>query len=474
MRVFDLLNLGSRYLKIGIMAALFVMFCFVTGYFVVYRKLLKGQRRIIWKQFFWWGILICYLCVVFGATLFNRGGYWSNSKIEPLFYSYKDAWIHFSKAAWRNIILNFCMFIPLGLWLPLGIKRLRRFWKVYLAGFGFSLLIECMQLLLRRGMFELDDIMGNTVGTMIGYGLFAIGSFLVNRKERKSPKGILVVLLQMPLLLTAVAFVAIFWKYDKQELGNNPYSYMKAYDSTMIHLTGEHTFRTEETVLEVYEVGILTVDSAREKGERIFEALDTAADESRTDVYDETIVMYSTGGSYSLGIDYQGGTLRLTNFDVLYPDDYVTPEPVTGADEIEIRNALCAMGFEVPKEAAFMELDAGVYQFNAAMTDTDNGVVSGFLKCKYFGEKKGIGQISDYLITCTPYKKYVAISEEEAYEKIVRGEFAYEGNAYLEIQVASCSLTYALDSKGYYQPNYEFKCTINGKESEIIIPAIKN
>ena len=218
----------------------------------------------------------------------------------------------------------------------------------------------------------------------------------------------------------------------------------------------------------------MTVDSAREKVEQIFEALNTAADMSRTDVYDETIVMYSTGGRHSLWIDYQGGTLRFTNFGVLYPDNHVTPEPVTGADEIEIRNALYAMGFDMPKEAAFRELADGIYQFDVAMKDTENGIVNGFLKCKYFGEKNGIGEISDSLITCTPYKKYEAISEQEAYERIVRGEFAYEGDAYLEIQVASCSLTYALDSKGYYQPNYEFKCTINGEESEIIIPAIKN
>ena len=173
-------------------------------------------------------------------------------------------------------------------------------------------------------------------------------------------------------------------------------------------------------------------------------------------------------------IDYQGGTLGFTNFGVLYPDDHVTSEPITGADEIEIRYALSAMGFEVPKEAAFSELAAGVYQFDAAMTDTDNGIVNGFLKCKYFGEKNGIGEISNQLITCTPYKTYAAISEQEAYEKIVNGEFAFKGNGDIEIQVMSCSLTYTLDSKGYYQPNYEFKCTINGEASEIIIPAIKN
>ena len=137
MRVSDLIYLASRYFKMGIVAALFIMFCIFTGYFLIYRKLLNGQKKIIWKKFLWYGILICYLCVVLGATLFSRGDYWYNSRIVPLFYSYKEAWIHFSDSAWRNIILNFCMFIPLGLWLPLGIKWLRSFWKMYLVGFGF-------------------------------------------------------------------------------------------------------------------------------------------------------------------------------------------------------------------------------------------------------------------------------------------------------------------------------------------------
>lgn len=474
MRVFDLINLGSRYLKLGISAALFIIICIVIGYFVVYRVLLKGQKKLIWKNVLWWGILICYLCVVLGATLFSRVDLWSNSKIEPLFYSYKEAWIHFSNTAWRNIILNFCMFIPFGFWLPLGKKRLRRFWKIYLAGFGFSLLIECMQLFLRRGIFELDDIMGNTVGAMIGYGLFAIGFFLVRRKGRKKPNALSVVLLQMPLLLTVAVFTIIFRNYAMQELGNNPYRYIEAYDSTKIHVTGENKFRTKEADLEVYEIGVLTVEAAKEKGERIFEALGTTADESRNDVYSETIVMYSEDGNYNLWIDYQGGTLRFTNFGLLYPDDQVRPELVTGADETEIRNALYEMGFEVPKEAVFKEPKSGRYLFEVARSETDEEVINGTFLCTYYGKEKGIGEISDSLITGTPYKAYSAISEQEAYERIVNGEFAYWGNEYLEIQVISCSLTYAIDSKGYYQPNYRFECMVNGKESEIIIPAIKD
>ena len=130
------------------------------------------------------------------------------------------------------------------------------------------------------------------------------------------------------------------------------------------------------------------------------------------------------------------------------------------------------MGFEIPKEAVFKELKSGNYQFEIAMSETAEGIINGAFGCSYYGEK-GIGDISNALITCTPYKAYPAISEKEAYDKIANGEFQYYGNGRLEIQIESCSLVYCLDSKGYYQPNYQFGCQINGEESEIIIPAIK-
>ncbi len=474
MRVMDLVDMASWYLKKGIVAALFLLISIFTGYFVVYRKVLKGQKKITWKGFLWWGIFICYLCVVLGATFFSRGDNWYNGRIEPLFSAYKDAWIHFSYSAWRYIILNFCMFIPFGFWLPLGIKGLRRFWRVYLAGFGFSLLIECGQLFLRRGIFEADDIMGNTVGAMIGYGLFALGAFLVGRKKRNYRNAVFAGLFQLPLLITVGAFSVIFLRYDRQELGNNPYRYLQAYDSAGIRVTGESEFRTEETDLEVYEAGILTAAEAREKGEAFFESLGTAADASRTDVYDETIVMWSESGGRSVWINYQGGTLWFTDFDVAYSDDHGRQEPVTGAEEDEIREALCTMGFKVPEEADFRELESGTYLFEAAMAETDDGIVNGTLTCRYYGEERGIGNVSDDLITCTPYGTFAAISEREAYEKIGKGEFAYTGNEELEIQVMSCSLAYTLDSKGYYQPNYRFECLLNGEESEIMIPALKD
>ena len=474
MRVSDWINLASEYLKIGIIIGIFIMFCVFAGYFLVYRKLLKGQKVISWRVFLWWGIFLCYLFVVLGATFLSRGNSWTNDKIQPLFYSYRDAWINFSKTAWRNIILNFCMFIPFGIWLPLGIKVFRKFWKTYLAGFAFTLLIESIQLLFRRGIFELDDILGNTVGTMIGYGLFAIAALIIHKmKKRKSKKVVTVAALQLPLIMTITVFIVIFVKYDRQELGNNPYRYIEAYNSNMISVTGESEFSTEEKELNVYETITLTVEEAKKKGEKIFETFGTDISENDVYIYDETIVLWSDLRKYNLWIEYQGGIFRLTCFDVLFPQNDIRPDPVSGADEETIRSALNQIGFEISKEAVFQELNSGQYQFEISMSETEDSIVNGIFTCSYYGEN-GFGEISNYLITCKPYKAFPAISEQEAYKKIVNGEFRYGGNERLEIQVESCSLVYCIDSKGYYQPNYQFACVINGEDREIMIPAIKN
>ena len=65
-----------------------------------------------------------------------------------------------------QIAANMLAFVPLGfaLFFTFGKKGL---W----AGAGLSCLIELLQLVLRRGLFEFDDIFDNFLGLLIGYGL---------------------------------------------------------------------------------------------------------------------------------------------------------------------------------------------------------------------------------------------------------------------------------------------------------------
>lgn len=475
MRISDLLRLGREYLLLGVIAVVIVLLCFLVVYFILYKKILKGKKIINIKSIVWWGIFLCYIVIVAGVTLMNRGSFWSTGKIQPLFYSYRDAWVHYSDASWRNIILNFCMFIPLGFWVPLGVKWFRKFWRTYLVGFLFSLVIEITQLLLHRGMFELDDLLGNTAGTMIGYGLFTLFIFIAVtiKKDKQSRRLLLVILLQLPLFITVCSFGIIFGIYASMELGNNPYRYIGAYDKGLINVSSDIELSDENINLPTYKIPTLTVGEAREMGSQLFQNLGTTIDESRTDVYDDTLVLYSSDSNrYSLWIEYKGGSYKLTDFNVLYPEteEESKAQPILDASENIILTSLKEYGVAIPDDCKFKILDNGQYNFTANMIETGNSTLNGTINCTYYGER-GMGTINNAILTCIPYKEYAVISEQKAYEKIANGEFGYSGNETLDIEVKSCTLSYEIDSKGYYQPTYQFEALINGQESQIMIPA---
>lgn len=72
-----------------------------------------------------------------------------------------------------NIIGNIVLFIPLGFFLPLLWRRWQRFLSVLLAGLFFSLTIETIQLFIHRSV-DIDDILLNTLGVVLGYGIYRL------------------------------------------------------------------------------------------------------------------------------------------------------------------------------------------------------------------------------------------------------------------------------------------------------------
>lgn len=82
-------------------------------------------------------------------------------------------------------ILNIYMFVPFGFLLPHIWQRFRNPLKVLLTGFGFSLLIEALQLFNHR-ISDIDDLIMNTIGTCIGYLIWAFLWLIFLRKRKTS------------------------------------------------------------------------------------------------------------------------------------------------------------------------------------------------------------------------------------------------------------------------------------------------
>lgn len=70
------------------------------------------------------------------------------------------------------VVENVLLFIPFGFLCCWAFPRVRKFSRCTFAGALTSLTVESLQLATGRGYFQIDDILTNTVGTMIGYFLF--------------------------------------------------------------------------------------------------------------------------------------------------------------------------------------------------------------------------------------------------------------------------------------------------------------
>ena len=79
-----------------------------------------------------------------------------------------------------QVFMNVLAFVPIGLLLGCAFGRLR--WKTVLwIGGGFSLLIEVLQFVFRRGFAEFDDVFHNVLGCAIGFGVYVAVAWLVQR-----------------------------------------------------------------------------------------------------------------------------------------------------------------------------------------------------------------------------------------------------------------------------------------------------
>ena len=72
----------------------------------------------------------------------------------------------------KNTILNIILFVPLGFLLPTVWSEYRSAKKILFTGLGISLIIEILQIFTFR-LTDVDGLITNTVGTILGYWLYS-------------------------------------------------------------------------------------------------------------------------------------------------------------------------------------------------------------------------------------------------------------------------------------------------------------
>ena len=123
-------------------------------------------------------LLLEWIFVVLGITVFFREERLLRAvNLIPL-----NSYFHYAKNTYLMEvaainILNVALFIPIGLLSGYGFRNIT--WKKVLSiGALLSVFIEILQLILKCGLCEIDDVLHNAAGCMIGYGVYKLCSKL--------------------------------------------------------------------------------------------------------------------------------------------------------------------------------------------------------------------------------------------------------------------------------------------------------
>ena len=140
----------------------------------------KFARPILWTIFLIYCFVLVYVLFLSRGT---RDGYtfaeymrrFTNFIPFKTIIEYVQRYIDgYRNLSVLNLLGNFVLFMPMGVLLPCVIRKLDRFWKVTLTVLGMVVMVEIVQGILRVGSVDIDDVIFNVVGAMIGYGLIRL------------------------------------------------------------------------------------------------------------------------------------------------------------------------------------------------------------------------------------------------------------------------------------------------------------
>lgn len=146
----------------------------VNAYFAgVIGYLLFRNGRIKVVSFITMPILALYLSFVAKITIFSRIPRNEPSYMLIPFWSYR-AIAEEVEGIIPEVFWNVVLFIPIGILFMLFLTCKRKWVITVIIGFLLTTAIELIQLIFHRGYFEFDDIFHNTLGTVIGIGIYII------------------------------------------------------------------------------------------------------------------------------------------------------------------------------------------------------------------------------------------------------------------------------------------------------------
>jgi glycopeptide antibiotics resistance protein len=156
---------AATFLPVGIVAGCIWL---VFNWMIERKKSTKDRRvRRLLPVF----LIVVYITVLLEFAFFSREP-GSRTGIDLTLF---ETWGR-SAQAHSYFIENVIMFLPFGILFPMMISKFQKATFCVAAGLACSACLELAQLLTSRGHCQLDDVITNTSGTLIGWIIWRGGS----------------------------------------------------------------------------------------------------------------------------------------------------------------------------------------------------------------------------------------------------------------------------------------------------------
>lgn len=137
-----------------------------------------SQKHWLWALFLGYCGMMLWLLLLHRIDGEYRVGQYN---LQPLDTVRRYLWVlrnttdaEMRNNALANLFGNVALFVPLGIFLPLLFAGLRRFWRFGLLTLGLILALEFLQLATGLGTLDVDDLLLNIPGALLGYWLWRL------------------------------------------------------------------------------------------------------------------------------------------------------------------------------------------------------------------------------------------------------------------------------------------------------------
>lgn len=473
----DIITIFSRLFQWGVptlIGGIGFVFLFISGY-LIYKKVLHGKKELTKVQIISAFFLCCWGILVIGLTALSRGSNFTGSLNIDFLSGYISAWNNWSISELQLILFNMLMFTPLGFLLPLLWRKAEKLWFSLAISFAVTASLETFQFLTGTGIFELDDLFHNLIGSLFGY--FCIMAILTPIHEKSFRFAPIAKVLLIPCAVS-LTLGAVFYAYDHQPYGNMSILPAVKQDMSAVQIVTEWEPLEQSGTAPVYRNKYAEDSAYIQKVKTGLADLENLTFSKSTRRQDENIGYTGTdtnGTAFQVLFFFRTGEWNYTTFAESAAQ--LTEENVHQLRphyEIWMKE----LGL-LPPKVHFTVQNGDTLRWDIVSDQSSSEGAESFQQGSVMiqFDKTGILSNFSYLID---WNEYVAtediISESQAFEQIKDGNF----EKYVPFQpgdtlyINKCELTYLYDTKGFYQPVYEFSGYINDRENLWVarIPAL--